>query len=112
MQRLIEVEGWNHLRAYQAVFFAYAMLGGLHFGLACALSSKVELDGGPKLANLGENEEEPLLSEGQSDDGSAIERKKERTSILPSLSSESRLIVLKLCLLFAVDSVASGLVPA
>lgn len=114
MQRLVEGEGWSHLRAYQAVFFAYAALGAVHFGLACALSRNIELDGAPKVGNLGESEEEPLLSEEaeQSDEACEVERKRELNSMVPKLSSESRRIVAKLCLLFAVDSLASGLVPA
>ena len=66
---------------------------------------------------LGAIEAEGLLS----DDDEAAESPKERAepsrvskkrkSIWPSISPDSRTILIKLCLLFSVDSLASGLVP-
>jgi MFS family permease len=102
VQRLQSLEGWDPIRSYRMVFFAYAGLGLVKLILACALSQKCEAE--PKITPLNDEDSlEPLL---RSDD----QQKKKR--LLPQISTESRGIVVKLCILFAVDSMASGLVPA
>jgi hypothetical protein len=113
VQHLQTLEGWDPIRSYRAVFLAYAGLGFVNVMLACFLSSKVEAE---KHANLENDREEdtvtePLLNGNESiakGESAAVERK----ALLPKISKESQAVVFKLCLLFAVDSLASGLVPA
>lgn len=98
------------MRSYQAVFFTYAMLGMLNFMLAWFLSSGVELQRSiTKPARGGEiGEEDALLPGVQTEQNEELEKKR---SLLPMISRESRGIIFRLCCLFAVDSLASGLVP-
>jgi hypothetical protein len=60
------------------------------------------------------SDEEPLLQvdEAETDSGNAMTAVKEKRSLFPKISRESRGVILTLCVLFAVDSLASGLVPA
>ncbi|KAF1984028.1 MFS general substrate transporter [Aulographum hederae CBS 113979] len=95
---------WHEVRTYRTLFFAYAALGSIKFILACMLSKKCEaerenLPPGPETA--------PLLS------GNSLvaQHTKNRKSIFPTISSESRAIFSKLSILFALDSFASGLAP-
>lgn len=114
VQELESWEGWSPVRSYRAVFLAYAGLGFLNVLLACVLSSRVELHGYEgRVAGIDSSvEEEPLVSRSETDSGNDIPVAKEKRSLLPRISKESRVVLLKLCLLFAVDSLASGLVPA
>lgn len=108
---LSENMGWTTKEAYKAVFQAYAALGSVSFLLACCLSKRVELGGGKKKVRQedSDNEEnDPLLVV---DDEPISPLEKPRKPLLPRISKESRPILVKLCLLFAVDSLASGLVP-
>jgi MFS family permease len=111
VQRLHTFEGWDQIQSYRAVFFAYAGLGVANMVLTCVLSPKVEAET-HHIINVdlgGATETEPLLNSRETEGAViAVERK----SLLPKISNESRAVVIKLCLLFAVDSLASGLVPA
>jgi len=113
VQHLQTLDGWDPIRSYRAVFLAYAGFGFVNVMLACFLSSKVEAEKHGYLENdpEEETEAEPLLNGNEStakSESAAVERK----ALLPKISKESQAIVFKLCLLFAVDSLASGLVPA
>jgi hypothetical protein len=97
------LDGWDVIRAYRIIFFGYAVLGMIKFGLAAALSHRVEAEKELPAHSEVDGEQAPLLANGD-------EQPKPKKSMLPSISSESRIIVLNLCLLFALDSLASGLV--
>lgn len=97
--------GLYYIQAYRYIFFAYAAIGLIKFALACALSKKVEAEKEVKLR--GDTEITPLLDDGSTDQP----KKKARSSLIPNISKESRVIVVNLCLLFALDSFASGLAP-
>lgn len=58
------------------------------------------------------SEETPLIA-GQTDNANIIDNKdsKGKWGIFPKISQKSRVVLIKLCLLFAVDSFSSGLVP-
>jgi len=93
------------------IFYGYAVIGLLKFFLACVLTKAVEAQKEKKPSS---GEEEPLLSADVAD--STVSKRKEKasktwTAMLPSISPESRIIVFKLCMLFAVDNFASGLAP-
>lgn len=98
------------MRSYQAVFLGYAGLGLLNMLLTCVLSSRVELPEHEDQKDS-DGEEEPLLSVTDSNNAISVAKEKRR-SLLPKISRESRVVLFKLCLLFALDSLASGLVPA
>ena len=112
MQHLQTLDDWDQIKSYQAVFFAYAILGAVNFLVTFSLSNEVELYAREEQGSKdGSEDEEPLMSEMQ--DGEEGEPGlREKRSLLPNISKESRAIVFKLCCLFAVDSLASGLVPA
>lgn len=98
---------WGNIEAYRAIFWAYAVFGFMKFLLSIALSKEVEAE--KKVVPARDPETAPLLGEGAQD----VEPKKKSyfRSLLPEISKESRLIVINLCILFALDSFASGLAP-
>ena len=90
--------------------------------LCLLLTTKCELDKPDKpapapSAHLADDETQPLLENGSEERpktrlGDARQTKTSLPwSLLPPLSRESAAVVLKLCLLFALDSFASGLTP-
>jgi len=121
---LMEKKGWSEETSYRWIFGGYAAVGILSAGLVACLSRDVELS----IQEEGDSEEEtmPLLLAADIDEPrktptvttSSAHRaliqlaSKEATSLFPQISKESRIIVTNLCLLFAIDSFASGLVPA
>ena len=116
VQQLQSLQGWGPLSAYRFIFLLYALLGLLKLILAFLLGVKCEADPLPPPADQPEAESEPFLG----DDDEELEDQqrprvapsKPKKSLLPSISPSSRLVLLKLCLLFALDSLGSGLVPA
>lgn len=103
VQHLQHLKGWDNIRAYRVVYTLYAALGIFKFILACLLSKKCEAEPEVKPQEPSESSEEtPLLPN----------KPKENQSILPKIGKESLTILIKLCLLFALDSLASGLVPS
>lgn len=99
-------EGWSTIAAYRVVFFAYAAIGVIKFALACGLSKKVEAEK-RRVMPQRDAETAPLLGNGNAEEP----KKRSWVSLVPSISKESRVIVVNLCLLFALDSFASGLAP-
>ncbi|MCJ1429600.1 hypothetical protein MMC29_007515 [Sticta canariensis] len=121
VEELKSVSGWPETRAYRMIFGIYTFLGILKLILSLMLSDacepmpeKEERHAGVELDTM---EVEGLLSDDESDTGKASNPKPDTTpairkkSIWPSISPSSRSILIKLCLLFAVDCFASGLVP-
>ncbi|PNY27992.1 membrane protein [Tolypocladium capitatum] len=106
---------WSLLEAYRATFVGYAVLGLVKLMLALALSGAVEADKKPSEAAAGAatttTETTPLLNGGQ-DSAPQTKKKTNRwTALLPDISAESKGIAATLCILFALDSFASGLAP-
>ncbi|RMZ80506.1 hypothetical protein DV737_g2961, partial [Chaetothyriales sp. CBS 132003] len=111
--------GWTPLESYRVVFYVYTALGLIKLFLSLCLSSACEPE--KKLqypappAQNEPDETRPLLAE---DDGGPKKSSQLTSkqlirfkSILPQLTPESLSIICKLCLLFCIDSFASGLVP-
>jgi hypothetical protein len=96
---------WDTLKVYRAVFWGYAAFGVLKLILSLALSKAVEAE--KKTTPPPYTETAPLLGDAAEDD----EPKSKFRSLLPNISAESKVIVLNLCLLFALDAFASGLAP-
>ncbi|KAJ4144560.1 hypothetical protein LMH87_003441 [Akanthomyces muscarius] len=98
---------WSLLSAYRGAFVAYAIFGLFKFLLTVMLSRKVELEPTPIAPADTVDERAPLL-----DDGAAAEspaKKSRLASLLPHISPESKKITAILCVLFAIDSLGSGL---
>ncbi|KAA6411515.1 MAG: MFS general substrate transporter [Lasallia pustulata] len=124
VQGLQARDGWAGTRAYRVIFGLYAFLGMLKLASSLMLSDKCEPEPEKQerhdAVELGAVEAAGLLSDDDEADDppkpkntatpSAAPKKKK--SIWPQITPASRAILLKLCLLFAVDSMASGLVPA
>ena len=102
---LIDRKGWDTVRAYRVVYYAYAVFGLIKFMLAQILSKDCEAEKPWSIANA--NETAPLL--GNTDNKTS--RRKSLLTVVPQLSKESRTILWQLCILFAFDNFASGLAP-
>jgi MFS family permease len=98
---------WDNIKTYRAVFWAYACVGLVKFALAMSLSKAVEAE--KRAVPIADAETAPLLGNGIEDQ--EPKKKNFLVSRLPDISLESRVIVMNLCILFALDSFASGLAP-
>ena len=127
VQGLQSLGGWTPVGSYRAIFGIYAFLGILKLSLSLMLSIKCE----PEPENVERHEAveldhveiESLLSSDEDEDVNLHQKtksvptptlpmkKSKMRSIMPVISPASRSILLKLCLLFAFDSFASGLAP-
>jgi len=123
VQKLQSLDGWTPTRSYRIIFGLYALLGILKLVLSLMLSEKCEVEQEKQerhdAVEMGDVEAESLLTD---DEGEELPKPKPepapksnakaKKNIWPKIGPESRSILFKLCLLFAVDSMASGLVPA
>ncbi|KAF9701980.1 hypothetical protein EKO04_000396 [Ascochyta lentis] len=113
--------GWTELDAYRAVFWIYTIVGLIKAISTLFLSQNCEHKKLPRPQNEGETD--PLLPAEDDDTHStttsngaasiAASRKDEKRSWNPftSISPKSRTILFKLCSLFFLDSLGSGMVP-
>ncbi|KAI4109120.1 MAG: hypothetical protein LQ339_001926 [Xanthoria mediterranea] len=125
---LESLDKWTAAHAHRFIFGIYAFLGIVKLILAMMLSDNCEPEPPKqeyqKVTELNEIEIESLLSSSE-DDESAPSRPapppdskplppipKKKHPILPSISSKSRTILLKLSILFSFDSFASGIATA
>ena len=96
---------WQKVSVYRVIFWGYAVLGLAKFGLALSLSNAVEAE--RKLPFV-DSESAPLLGDVSED----MEPKRPWfRALLADIGADSKIIVFNLCLLFALDALASGLVP-
>lgn len=100
-----ETLGWEQLVVYRAVFWGYAAIGVIKLLLALALSKACEAEK-KRPTPPTDTETAPLLV---ADAQAQTKNKSALRSLLPEISAESKMIVFNLCLLFALDSFASGL---
>lgn len=122
VQALLKGGQWSEARAYRVIFGLYAVLGMVKLLLAFMLSDKCEPEP-PKqeyeeVHQMDEVGSQDPLSDDEDGEEEHVQTKTsaplpemKRKSIWPAISPASRSILIKLCLLFAVDSLASGLVP-
>ncbi|MCJ1430832.1 hypothetical protein MMC27_000182 [Xylographa pallens] len=108
LQSLQKKAGWDTIQSYRIVFFAYAGLGLLKLLLTFALSGNCEL----------KKEEDRVHGSEQPTEVSRLLQDNRREGAaeathwaVPAMSKHSRIVLLKLCFLFSIDSFASGLVP-
>jgi MFS family permease len=104
---MTKTKGWDIIKTYRTLFYAYAVLGIIKFFLALSLGKVIEVTKEPS-ALIQDSETAPLLGDGAED---VAPKKSYIRSKLPAVSKESRAIVVNLCILFALDSFASGLAP-
>lgn len=113
---LRKLGGLSELKSYRGIFVLYAIIGLVKLLVATRLSTACELDIRRSDRRQQDSEEaEEMLGPGgaPSQGGKArIARigKSVVRSFVPELSGSTRSILWRLCLLFAVDSFASGLV--
>ncbi|KZM21341.1 uncharacterized protein EKO05_0008857 [Ascochyta rabiei] len=110
--------GWTELDAYRAVFWIYTAVGLTKATSTLFLSQACEHKNTPKPQREGETE--PLLPNADDDAHPptsdsrlaqpAVEKKKS-WSPFTSISPKSRAVLFKLCSLFFLDSLGSGMVP-
>lgn len=94
---------WQPVETYRVVFLAYAAMGGIKLILSLLLGKECEAE--ERLVETYPSETAPLLN----GDAPKTNDKSSKFAMLPSLSKESKVILVQLCLLFAVDNFASGL---
>ncbi|KAL7273108.1 hypothetical protein RUND412_004051 [Rhizina undulata] len=123
---------WGSLSAYRAVWWFYTGFAAIKFLLAWRLDADCEAEGSGEDVDrreswnreFGEEDDSRRLLAGEledSDEGGLTEvgtNKRDRLGkrvvklLLPNVTRESMAILWKLCLLFAIDSTASGLAPS
>ncbi|KAG4440635.1 hypothetical protein IFR05_003894 [Cadophora sp. M221] len=94
LEFMMEDLSWEPIQAYRVVFFVYAGLGVVMICIVLSLSKECEL--------------EQLLP---IEDGEKLPKKNFILSNMPSFSRRSKLVVVKLCALFALESFGSNLAP-
>jgi MFS family permease len=111
-------KGWDFIPACRVIFFVYAAVGAIKLLFTLGLSSKVEaVSKQQKQKKQQSRETEPLLpanghgeeEEEEEEQESAPKPTHRKFLFLPALEVELMGLVLNLCLLFALDSFASGL---
>ena len=120
VQKLLSRGHWSEVNAYRFIFGVYAVLGLVKLVLSLLLSDKCEPEP-PKqeyqaVVQMDSVEAEGLLSDEEDTEEEPPKKQApppeiKRKSIWPAISPQSRSTLIKLCLLFAVDSLASGLAP-
>lgn len=113
------IEGWTDLDAYRAIFWVYTGVGCIKALMTLFLSQSCEHSGwndqGSKSAASAETE--PLLNGDETDnlDTPAREetprKSKKFWHSISKISKSSRVTLIKLCSLFFLDSLGSGMVP-
>ena len=96
------------IEAYRAVFIGYAVIGVIKFVLTLLLTTQCEADKQPEGASA--RETDPLLNGDNGNDANK-RGKANQFTLLSRLSTESKIILAQLCVLFAFDNFASGLAP-
>lgn len=114
---------WTELQAFRGVFCLYGAIGIVKAIATSLLSSRCEADGGSKNANayqpVGAKQSRPTAATDETEeDGDEGPAELERPAPKPKpkmgfaqLSNKTRWTLLRLCALFAIDSLASGMVP-
>ncbi|KAJ3178497.1 hypothetical protein HDU87_003571 [Geranomyces variabilis] len=112
LDALEQAKGWDPLRAYRAVFYAYAAIGALKFGLALLLSERIEVKQVRERSSGPASETTALLGT-HAGIGSLATTSRPKfqklKDLLPRITPASRAIFIQLAVLFAIDSFASGL---
>ncbi|KAL1601666.1 hypothetical protein SLS60_006581 [Paraconiothyrium brasiliense] len=115
IDKMEALQGWTHLDAYRAMFWIYTALGCVKALLTLFLSSRCEHVGDKARREGGERE--PLLNgQGGTDDSSppvspVFKKNPKWWNLFSQISKPTRWTLLKLCSVFFLDSLGSGMVP-
>jgi MFS family permease len=111
---LRESRGWDFVPACRVIFFVYAAVGIIKLILTLWLSPEVEAANKRKKQKKPEqqpeqpSETEPLLNS-SAGEAESMKTPAKRIAFLPAVEMGLLSLILNLCLLFALDSFASGL---
>lgn len=119
IDHLQERDGWTNLDAYRAIFWIYTAVGCLKALMTLFLSQECEHAGWQKERNAA-SESQPLLdddanttvNEAQAQTVPTTKQKKKLWHSIGNISRPSRVVLFKLCSLFFLDSLGSGMVSA
>jgi hypothetical protein len=117
---LLQTErGWEFIPACRVIFFAYAGIGAVKFLLSVTMSHKVEAEVKKKASKRTSREDsegeesgvtQPLLGDRPAEQQEQQQQQPERKSVLAFLGDRKLAsLVIRLFILFGVDSFASGL---
>ena len=106
VQHLTESLHWDLIPAYRAIYLGYAATGVLKLILSLLLTKSVESEKKQRQTSDATEERAPLLNSSNEE-----APKRGLRSVLPHISRESLPVAINLCLLFAIDSLGSGLAP-
>jgi len=102
LEFLLKTSQWDKLRAYRVIFWMYAGFGLVIFGMVLCLSKACEIERPPQVD----------IESASVESGKKVEGKKNFfMASLPSFSRQSKFVVIKLCLLFALESFGSNMAP-
>ncbi|KAK6509417.1 hypothetical protein TWF481_004162 [Arthrobotrys musiformis] len=115
--------GWTPLESYKIIFLSYSALGITNILITSFLSARCEEDPTSKPHAEPGSESQPFLGNVDDDNDGDVDTPpppppprptflQKLISFFPHITPQSRSILLKLCLLFGIDSFASGLMPA
>ena len=114
MVALQKLLGWTEQSSYRGIFIVYAIIGIMKFAVAMVLSDASELKRGSEARDSAHQEEAQAMLQSEAIVSAATPKvsvlKRIVRIFIPPLSPSTQSILWKLCLLFAVDSFASGLV--
>jgi MFS family permease len=106
--QVLQGVGWTDVASFRFIFWFYAGLGLCKAGLTMFLSTKCEALPTPVSPSTQSEEAEAFL---QANDPAPASPSPQTRSAISQISPGSRRILLKLCCLFFLDSLASGMVP-
>lgn len=116
VDRMQSLEGWSELDAYRAMFWVYTALGLVKAAMTLFLSYRCEhgVKEDPVVGSSGETE--PLLNghgNGETDPVviPVLKKKPKWWDAFSQISKPTRWTLLKLCSVFFLDSLGSGMVP-
>ncbi|KAL6708334.1 hypothetical protein ACN47E_003258 [Coniothyrium glycines] len=118
VDHLQTTKGWTDLDAYRAIFWIYTGVGCVKAVMTLFLSQKCEHKDWIEERDRA-SESEPLLNENDdanghgntSSDAAAKKPSKKFWHSIVSISKPSRVVLIKLCSLFFLDSLGSGMMP-
>ncbi|KAI4621632.1 hypothetical protein J4E80_004002 [Alternaria sp. BMP 0032] len=119
VDNLQAIEGWTNLDAYRAIFWIYTGVGCVKALMTLFLSQKCEHSDWKDKRNksAASVETEPLLNNDETENrdtatrDAAPKKPKKFWHSLSKISKSSRIVLIKLCSLFFLDSLGSGMVP-
>ncbi|KAI4958617.1 hypothetical protein J4E86_004221 [Alternaria arbusti] len=119
VDNLQAIEGWTDLDAYRAIFWIYTGVGCVKALMTLFLSQRCEHSDWNDERNKSavSVETEPLLNNDETESrdtatrDAAPKKPKKFWHSLSKISKSSRIVLIKLCSLFFLDSLGSGMVP-